>query len=996
MKNKGTSALDRRQFIKLSAWTLSAGAVASTGLPLFHLKHATASAFAEGLGPVTREKLGNWQDLYRQRWSWDHIAKGSHGWLNCRSACEWDLYVKNGIVVREEQTATYEASEEGVPDFNPRGCQKGACYTEVMYGPSRLTTPMKRIGERGSGQWEKVSWDQALEEIAEKLVKIAEEDGTDSVVHDLGPHFDNGPTTAGRVRFFSKFGGAMPDDWAEIGDLNLGATMTFGFPHVGGSSDEWFLSDFLVVWMMNPSVTQIPDAHFLYEAKYNGAKLTVIDPQYTATSTHADHWLPIEVGSDAALALYTARYIWDSGNMDEAYVKEQTDLPFLVRIDDGRFLRESDLKEGGKDNLLYIWDQNKNEMIAAHGSEGNKNNPRLFLKDIDPAIEGKYDIELVDGSIIPVVTVGTILKEQLEMWTDEATAKTTGLSKGMIKQFAKGFAEAKRPMVLSSWGSNRFFHSDLMNRAKILCLSLKGAVGKKGAGYHSTGWFSIEGFLSASEVPDTSVVGSIKFLNEIMSTGDMVNIASDLIMRRKTLLDVGAEMSRKLVTEKTCMTNSASLNYRYQGIQDELAQEEDKLGYPKKLKEYVKESEDKNWMPIYPRKAVKAWITGGNNVLRRTNLTGEMFENLWKNLDIAVDVNQKLTFTGMHSDYLLPAAGYYEKSGIKYPVAYVPYLHYCDAAVKPLADCKDEWEIYYLLSEKIQKIARQHNTPILDGCGKKPINLQNIAEEYSFERDFKATDTEKVAQYILDHSTSTFGFKVEDLKKTGIKKYTGTGITEVQSQLYNSDWHGDGIMQALTHFVKDKWHWPTLTGRQQFYIDHPWFIGAGESLPTHKSSPKAGGDYPFQMVSCHSRWSVHSIWRDTPLLLRLQRGEPVLYLNHKDMEKQNVVDGGWAAINNDYGNMRMRVKASTMVRPGVAYYFHAWEPFQFPDHKSYKWLTPGLMKPLHWAGGEGHLKWNFAIWEPGTAVQDTRVDIHPWVEAKPSNSETMNKKGASL
>ena len=90
---------------------------------------------------------------YRERWTWDHVAKGSHGWLNCRSACNWDLYVKDGVVVREEQTGNYEASEPGLPDFNPRGCQKGACYTEVMYGPSRLTVPMKRAGSaaRGAG-----------------------------------------------------------------------------------------------------------------------------------------------------------------------------------------------------------------------------------------------------------------------------------------------------------------------------------------------------------------------------------------------------------------------------------------------------------------------------------------------------------------------------------------------------------------------------------------------------------------------------------------------------------------------------------------------------------------------------------------------------------------------------------------------------------------------------------------------------------------------------
>ncbi len=98
-------------------------------LPLYHLTQDASAA-------PTKAKLRVWSDLYKERWTWDAVVKGSHGWLNCRSACNWDIYVKNGVVVREEQAANYEASEPGVPDFNPRGCQKGGCYTDVMYGPS--------------------------------------------------------------------------------------------------------------------------------------------------------------------------------------------------------------------------------------------------------------------------------------------------------------------------------------------------------------------------------------------------------------------------------------------------------------------------------------------------------------------------------------------------------------------------------------------------------------------------------------------------------------------------------------------------------------------------------------------------------------------------------------------------------------------------------------------------------------------------------------------
>jgi DMSO reductase family type II enzyme molybdopterin subunit len=971
-------ALSRRKFIALSA--VGAAGVAAVGLPFYHFRtnvhpRPTGPVHTASRGAAT---LGNWQDLYRERWSWDHVARGTHGWLNCRSACNWNIYVKKGVVVREEQAANYESSEPGiVPDFNPRGCQKGACYTEVMYGPSRLTVPLKRVGERGSGEWERISWDQAITEIATKFVDIAVTHGTDTIYHDLGPHFDQGATTAGRTKFFNMMGASIADDWAEIGDLNHGATMTFGFPHMGGTSDEWFLSDFLVVWMMNPSVTQIPDAHFLYEAKYAGATLTVIDPQYSATAIHADTWLPIQQGTDAALALCTARHIWDSGRMDAAYVREQTDLPILVRLDSGRFLREADLVKDGRNNVLYFWDETSGQMVEAAGSEG-AGARRLLLGDMQPAIEGQWDVPLADGSTVRVTTVGSLLREQLQHWTVEATAQLTGLHPKMIEHFANGFANAERPLVLSSWGSNRFFHSDLMNRAKILCLALKGAIGKRGAGFNSTGWFGMEGFEMSAEMERTGIPGVLGAAMKLFTPKDMFYIGIDLALRKKTMLDVMRDASHKGSTHNTCMTNSASMNYNYAGVKDVLAEEQKDLAV-RSLDSYVQESQEKGWMPVWPRKTQpKAWVTGGNNVLRRSNQPQNMLATLWPGMECIVDINPKLTFTGMHADFLLPAAGYYEKPGVKYPVAYVPYLHYCDAAIAPVGESKDEWEIFWLLSREISRIARERNLPAFESCGGRSVDLKELATMYSQQDAFGAKDAEAVTQQIFNWSSSTMGFTTTDLKETGIRKYTGTGATMVQSQLYNSDWKGEGVLTIAQHQVKDKWAWPTLTGRMQFYIDHPWFIENGESLPAHKDSPKAGGDLPFQLISCHARHSIHSVWRDTPMLLRLQRGEPVVLLNPKDAQRLGIGDHEWAELSNRLGSMKWRVKYSTMVRPGIAYHYHAWEPYQFPNHESYKWVTPGLMNPLHFAGGEGHLGWRFAIYEPGTHVQDTRVDIKPW------------------
>ncbi|MFP5382696.1 MAG: molybdopterin-dependent oxidoreductase [Gammaproteobacteria bacterium] len=987
-------ALSRRQFIALSA--VGAVGVAAVGLPIYHfrygLRHPRPTG-AQHAATRATPKLGSWQDLYRERWTWDHIARGTHGWLNCRSACNWNIYVKKGVVVREEQAANYESSEPGiVPDFNPRGCQKGACYTEVMYGPSRLTVPLKRVGERGSGQWQKISWEQAITEVATKFVDIAATHGSETLYHDLGPHFDQGGTSAARTKFFMLMGASIADDWAEIGDLNIGATMTFGFPHMGGTSDEWFLSDFLVVWMMNPSVTQIPDAHFLYEAKYGGATLTVIDPQYSATAVHADHWLPIKPGTDAALGLCTARHIWDSGRMNVEYVREQTDLPILVRLDTGRFLRASEMVADGKLNELYFWDEKPGKPVIAPGSEG-ADNRRLFLKGVQPAIEGQWDVTLLDGTTVRVSTVGSILREQLQMWTVEATAEVTGLHPKMIEQFAEGFAKAERPLLLSSWGGNRFFHSDLMNRSKILCLALKGAIGKRGAGLNATGWFGMEGFELSAEMERTGIPGVMGAAMKLMSAKDAFYLGIDMAIRKKHRLDVMRDLSHHGSTHQTCMTNSASMNYNYAGVKDVLAEEQKDLA-KRPLDSYVQEAQDKGWMPVFPQKSPpKAWITGGNNVLRRSNQPQNMMATLWKGLECIVDINPKLTFTGMNADYLFPAAGYYEKPGIKYPVAYVPYLHYCDAAVAPVGESKDEWEIYSLLAREVSRIARERNMPAFEACGGRTIDYKEVDTKMSSHGAFSPKDAEAVTQQILTWSTSTLGMTTTDLKETGIRKYTSTGATMVQSQLYNSDWTGKGVLTIAQHQVKDKWAWPTLTGRMQFYIDHPWFIENGESLPAHKESPKAGGDHPFQLISCHARHSIHSIWRDTPMLLRLQRGEPVVLLNPKDAERLGIADHEWAELENRIGKMHWRVKHSTMVRPGVAYHYHAWEPYQFPDHQSYKWVTPGLMNPLHFAGGEGHLGWRFAIYEPGTHVQDTRVTIRPWKAQ--NDKETAERKHAA-
>ena len=297
-------------------------------------------------------------DIWRERWKWDRVVKGSHNRTNCISACSWNLFVKEGVVWREEQNAIYEAPRPDVPDFNPRGCQKGACYSDLQAASSRVLHPLKRVGPRGSGKWERISWDQALTEIGDKMIDIAKESGTDTIIHDHGTTtIDFGPDTASELRFASVLGATVLDSWAGVGDMPMGPVQTWGMYNCEGTSDDWFRADNIFIWVGNPVYTRIPEAHFLHEARYKGARIFVIAPDYNASAVHADLWINPKSETDAALGLGFAHVLLRDKLYDAAYVREQTDLPLLVRDDTGRFLRASDLEKGGKDDTLYLWDQ---------------------------------------------------------------------------------------------------------------------------------------------------------------------------------------------------------------------------------------------------------------------------------------------------------------------------------------------------------------------------------------------------------------------------------------------------------------------------------------------------------------------------------------------------------------------------------------------------------------------------------------------------------------
>ena len=226
---------------------------------------------------------GKWANRYREKWTWDKVTFGSHS-VDCYpGGCSWRVYTKGDKIVREEQSSLWSPTEPGVPDLNPMGCQKGACWSHCHYSPDRVTEPLKRVGERGKGQFEPVSWDEALGDIADAMLDAIEDQGVESIITPLTPELGASPA---RYHTFT-LGTPTTDGNAEFQDFSPGWHITWGLYNPTSSMDDWFLADLTLIWHANPVYTNIHWYHFLAESRYNGGEVVTIAPDYSPSAIHA-------------------------------------------------------------------------------------------------------------------------------------------------------------------------------------------------------------------------------------------------------------------------------------------------------------------------------------------------------------------------------------------------------------------------------------------------------------------------------------------------------------------------------------------------------------------------------------------------------------------------------------------------------------------------------------------------------------------------------------
>ncbi len=945
--------IDRRTFLRAAA---TGGATLALGL--WRLRPAAAAAAATATPPV----YGDWRDVYRKRWSWDRVGRSTH-FVNCwyQSHCAWNVYVKDGLVWREEQAADYPQIRPDVPDFNPRGCQKGSCFSERMYDASRLKWPLKRVGERGSGKWQRISWQQALDEIADSVLDTISGEGSDRVIWELGPLYTMGTMGAAHQRFAALCDSTSLDMNTEIGDGHRGAAETFGKIVFERSADDYFNSDLILCWGANPVATQIPNAHFLLEARYHGAELWTIAPDFSPSAMHADRWIPVKPGGDAALALGAAHVIIEEGLLDRAFVTEQTDFPLLVREDTRQYLRESDLREGGDGDQLYLHDAKRGIVPAAYRS--------LALDGAEPSLEGRFEATLHDGRKVGVRTVFSLLREKLARdYTPEQASKLSGTPVSLIRDFARRMARAKAAAMVTTSNFSKYYHGNLIERSQALLFALAGQYGKKGSGFVAFPFLVHDGLerfvLGMLDLPTRALIAAYGLVDHARLK--LAGWTDEMITYERSRM--------AFASGRSC--SGAMFWYVHAGLVDASEQLRDWDPYLKRpIREVLQESLDKSWQYVWPKPGndPRVMFVLGSNPLRRIRSYPLVRKNLWPKLRTIVTLDWRMTSTALQSDYVLPVSAWYERTEHKWVTPLMPFIH-AGEKLASFHETKSDWEIISRLAEAVDRRAKARGIKGFTDRSGRERSLETLYATFSSDGAYGHTDDDKVAGAMIEASTNLEGVSWEDLKKRGWARFTSLG--DSAASIGNATKiAADDTITPLTDHVIDKVPYPTLSRRMQFYLDHELYLEMQEELPAHKDSPTAGGNFPLQLTGGHTRWSIHSAWRDDALMLRQQRGQPVMYISAEDARARGIDDGARVRVWNDLDAFEIMAKVAPNVRPGQLILYHAWDNFQFKGGRGFQNLIPTPLNPVELAGGQFHLRPVFIAMQPSHTDRDTHVDV---------------------
>ena len=389
---------------------------------------------------------------------------------NCHAnpRCGITAHVEEGRITR------IEAGSFPLPEFDRRICALGLSRLEQQYHADRLRFPLKRAGARGEGKWQRISWEEAFDFLAERLRAIANQFGSRSLAFFTGSGTAGVLTKGAAHRFAAAIGGTAHRPGGVDYGVPKGLEYAFGVPastyfRPGGHEyGDAVNSRMIVLWGGNSADTRLVDFHFVLEAQRRGAKIICIDPNRTATAEKADQWISLRPGTDTALALSLLHEMLEHGFQDDAFLLGHTNAPFLVRSDAGAFLREADVIPGGSRSYM-VWDSSSQRACLNNVARA-------------AAMTGSYQVSLAGGGSVRCTPAFALLRDLASSYPAERAAAITGAPAKTIRELAREFAGRKPASIRIGYGVDRWYYSDYTARAAANLVVVTANIGVPGAG----------------------------------------------------------------------------------------------------------------------------------------------------------------------------------------------------------------------------------------------------------------------------------------------------------------------------------------------------------------------------------------------------------------------------------------------------------------------------------------------------------------------------------
>lgn len=739
--------------------------------------------------------------------------------------------------------------------WDPRLCQKGLALVRRIYGDRRVKAPMIRKGwkdwidqgfprdattgrpdpkyfQRGKDTWVRVEWDQAYEYAAKALLNISttysgeegaarlerqdydpamiealEGAGTQTVKVRGGMAFLGATRIFGLYRFANLM--ALADDAIRhVGpDKAIGARgwdsyswhtdLPPGHPMVTGAQTNDFdlfaveHSKLTIAWGMNWITTKMPDSHWLTEARLKGTRVVAITVEYSATASKCDEVVVIKPGSDPAFALGLAQVILAEKLYDDQWLRTNTDLPFLIRLDNLQPLRPGDveglaapatgtglggatlLSKGQKPapGLLHerqvvpegllpdmgayvIWDKGTRKPVAVNRDQVG---PRA--KGTNPDLHADVKVRLKDGKEVAVRTHLSLLTEYLDTnMKPEQVSALTGAPVSAVLSLAREIARnPERTLFATGMGPNQFFNADLKDRAILLVAALTRNLGFPGgnvgsyAGNYRTAIFG----------------GMPSYIAE-----DPFNLQLD--------------PKGKVQTKK--YTHYESLHYFNNGDR------------PLRVGDTLLTG--KGHMPV-PTKAM--WLNNSNSVIGNVKWHYDVVNNTLPRIEMVAFADWWWTGSCEHADIVFAADSWAEFRHIDMTASCTnPFVQvYPKSPLRRVFDTKSDVEI-------IAGVSRAMGTELAD---KRFMQAWKFVDE---------NNVEVYLQRIIDGSFSLKGYDIHDLHEKAKKGIPA--LVNVRTYPRISSYE-----QA-----KGEQPWHTKSGRLEFYRFEEEFIASGENLVVHR------------------------------------------------------------------------------------------------------------------------------------------------------------------